>query len=230
MISFSVFNYKGGIGKSTISLNYCGFLVSQGKKVALIDVDPQRGSTICAEIAAEAGNPLPFQVVKKLSDVKGEVDAVVFDHAPGVNPGGPALSQIVIVPTILDAANHAVTLSTIKALKESNKLFIVIPNRVEIGQKEQKEMLEKLFPLSPEDNELLMQKDYFKKSSSVVPYIKKRVSYSKAYGQGMTIFTDKSGLDNVVSARNEFKDVANYITLRIEQYLAQLKKSKTANA
>jgi len=225
MISFSVWNKKGGSTKTTLSLTYAGYLTSLGKKIAVIDLDPQFGACVCADLARAAGRELPFQVAKSLDDVKGEVDAVIYDHAPGINPGGK-IQNIILVPTILDAANYSITLNTVKELQKTNSLYIVIPSRVEIKEKEQREMLETVFPLPADENDLLLAKSFFKKSSTVVPYIKKRVSYSRAYGMGMTIFSEKSGLENLIAARDEFKDVADYIDMKIEKYIAQLKEKK----
>lgn len=225
MISFSVWNKKGGSTKTTLSLTYAGYLTSLGKKIAVIDLDPQFGACVCADLARAAGRELPFQVAKSLDDVKGKVDAVIYDHAPGINPGGK-IQNIILVPTILDAANYSITLNTVKELQKTNSLYIVIPSRVEIKEKEQKEMLETVFPLPTDENKLLSEMSFFWKSSNVVPYIKKRVSYSRAYGMGMTIFSEKSGLENLITARDEFKGVALYIDMKIEKYIAQLKQKK----
>lgn len=225
MISFSVWNKKGGSTKTTLSLTYAGYLTSLGKKIAVIDLDPQFGACVCADLARAAGRELPFQVAKSLDDVKGKVDAVIYDHAPGINPGGK-IQNIILVPTILDAANYSITLNTVKELQKTNSLYIVIPSRVEVKEKEQKEMLETVFPLPSDENKLLSEMSFFWKSSNVVPYIKKRVSYSRAYGMGMTIFSEKSGLENLITARDEFKGVALYIDMKIEKYIAQLKQKK----
>jgi len=208
MIPYSVWSRKGGVGKSTLSLTLAGHLSKQGKKVVLVDLDPQNGASICADIANNLGTPLPFAVVKNLSEVnRKEVDAVVFDHSPGINPGGQ-LAPIVIIPTILDAASHSVTIKSVHELDNTDKLAIVIPNRVELQNRENKELLEMQF--------------------EGVPYMKKRVSYSRAYGQGVTIYSDGTGLPNLAITRSEFDDVAEYIEKRIEQHIREMKAKQNA--
>lgn len=41
----SVINYKGGVGKTTVTANLAGVLASKGKKVLIIDLDPQASLT-----------------------------------------------------------------------------------------------------------------------------------------------------------------------------------------
>ncbi|CHG16797.1 Sporulation initiation inhibitor protein soj [Salmonella enterica subsp. enterica serovar Typhi] len=61
MIPYSVWNYKGGVGKSHTSLTLSGYLANQGKRVALVDYDPQNGAMICSDIAKANGSPLPYR-------------------------------------------------------------------------------------------------------------------------------------------------------------------------
>jgi cellulose biosynthesis protein BcsQ len=44
-IKIAVFNHKGGVGKSTLTVNIAAAIASTGKRVLLVDSDPQSNLT-----------------------------------------------------------------------------------------------------------------------------------------------------------------------------------------
>ena len=81
----SVLNHKGGVGKTTTTINLGGALRQKGYKVLLIDLDGQANLTESLGFSAE----LPQTIYGAM---KGEYDLPIYEHKDGLR----------VVPSCLD--------------------------------------------------------------------------------------------------------------------------------
>ena len=101
-----VLSQKGGVGKTTLTLNLASHWHAQGKRVLVVDADPQ-GSALAWSSARSL--PPMFPVVgmakpslhRDLPAIAADYDVTVIDGAPRVNDLGRAAilaSDLVLIP------------------------------------------------------------------------------------------------------------------------------------
>jgi chromosome partitioning protein len=92
---FAVANQKGGVGKSTSTINIARVLVEQGKRVLIIDCDPQSSASVISGITPqqiralqEQGKTLYFSLVKNVP-----LEDLIIGENPSVIPSSIRLSN-----------------------------------------------------------------------------------------------------------------------------------------
>ena len=95
IISFS--NQKGGVGKTTTSVNMAAYLASAGKKVLLVDLDPQ-------------GNATTGLGFSKGSLKKSVYNVIIDDEEVKDNILATELEGLLILPSNIDLAGAEVSL------------------------------------------------------------------------------------------------------------------------
>ena len=158
----SVFNQKGGTGKTCCSVQLAAAFARTGARVALIDHDPQASALLFSRIAQEERTTLTFVPTNV---VVAGFDVYIHDFPPAMRDDFP--SRVVVMPTLLDAASFLIFQRGQAAAREMGKLVIPVANRYRSDRAEQRALVKQFSP-------------------SLV--IKDRAVYGNCYGKGQTVF------------------------------------------
>jgi chromosome partitioning protein len=124
----AVLNQKGGAAKTTIALNLAAVMTEAGKRVLLIDSDPQQTALDWLAVREDAA---PFQVLglskavlhREIPNFAGDYDQIIIDGPPRnyeVTRSAIAASDLVVIPVQPSGADFWAARDTVKLIKEAH--------------------------------------------------------------------------------------------------------------
>jgi chromosome partitioning protein len=168
----TVFNQKGGCGKTTIAMSLAGAMALRGYMCLVVDMDPQ-GTAIRWASAAPEERAFPASVMslapmegKMHREVKNHMqvyDAIFIDCPPAMNSAAPTSAMLVsdlalipVVPSPADiwAAESAKKLAEAAQATNESLVACVVANMVQKSTSLARDLLEIL----QEDNEFPLLK------------------------------------------------------------------------
>lgn len=175
----SVWNPKGGQGKSTVAINLAAAAVDNGHSVIVIDRDEQGTSMLYQQ-----AQHLPFEVLGVFPEKAPAVDLVLIDHM--ANDRRVPESRILVMPVIPKRSQYAAYIEARQLAEARSKRLVSVVINGDLRRSDERHVIQAL-----------------KKDGALE--IRASGAFGRADSEYRTIFDDKlNPVYGIKERRNEF--------------------------
>lgn len=225
----AIANQKGGVGKTTLSLNLSSAFQVGGSEVVLVDADPQNTSLRCATSGAETLRvsvtslaPAGAKIGNEINKLQTKYD-LVFVDCPGnlEDPRTPEVLKVAdfcLIPMAPSPADLFSTLAMIREVSNVQRRFnprlasALMLNAVN-GKTKMREEIVKLLKTEDVGTHLLTSQ------------VAMREVYKQVFALGTTVHEHARYLRGLKEARAEIEAVA----IELSRYIAESREKKVVN-
>ena len=185
MISIAIVNSKGGVGKSTLAAALAVRAARDSKRIAMVDLDPQKSLVEWWARRGKTDNPTIFEGADTAADAVESLqldgwDFVFLDGPPafiGVMEEMIEAADFVLIPVKASMIDLLATQDAVALAREANAKFLVVIN--DVGPRER---------LVESARELL--------SNAEVPIAHTQITHRVSHVQGMTVGKSAAEVNN----------------------------------
>jgi chromosome partitioning protein len=214
MTIITVAQQKGGAGKSTLTANLAVTFVQMGKKVAIIDIDPQKSLTMWHEIRTKKygegftgitfANISGWRVTSEISRFVNDHDIILIDSPPQIETDAKTAikyADLILIPVQPSPTDIWATKPTIDLARQEKKPVFTVLNRVP-------------------NNSLLAKKLENQLVNLLKTRIGNRVTFASSMIDGKTVIE----VDPKSTAAEEIKDLAKELLQVIQKEFVENSK------